>query len=148
MPAPHRAEQEPAPTEAVAANADSQTADTQFTEVQQEEPVADMGPEAPDMTPVREQTPVAISTLTRTKYVAPKYPRAAERRNLSGWVDVVFTVDIDGSTKDIEIMGSEPGEVFVNSATRAVERWEFMPVEENGQIVEKRAGVRMMFAIE
>ena len=98
--------------------------------------------------PVREQTPVAISSLTRTKYVAPKYPRAAERRSLSGWVDVVFTVRIDGSVGDVEILNSEPGDVFVNSAIKAVEKWEFEPIIENDRYVEKRAGIRMMFAIE
>jgi protein TonB len=86
--------------------------------------------------------------LKRTKYVAPKYPRAAQRRNLSGWVDVVFTVTTDGSVKDVEIRNSEPGETFVNAATKAVQKWEFEPVIENGTIVEKLVGVRMMFALE
>lgn len=93
-------------------------------------------------------SPVAVSSLSRTRYVAPKYPRAAERRSQSGWVDVVFVVTTDGMTSEIEIIGSEPGDLFVNAATRAVEKWEFEPVIENGQLVEKRAGVRMMFAIE
>ena len=104
--------------------------------------------EAGEATPVGDQAPVAASTLTRTKYVAPKYPRAAERRNLSGWVDVVFTVTYDGTVIDIEVTGSDPGDTFVDAATRAVSRWRFEPVVENGEIVEKRAGVRMMFAIE
>jgi TonB family protein len=95
-----------------------------------------------------EQGPVPISTLTRTKYVAPRYPRAAERRSLSGWVDVVFTVRIDGSVGDIEVRESEPGDVFVNAAIKAVEKWEFEPVVENDRYVEKQAGVRLMFAIE
>ncbi len=95
-----------------------------------------------------EAAPVAVSSLKRIKYVAPKYPRAAERRNLSGWVDVIFVVATDGSVKDIEIRGSEPGDTFVNAAIRAVERWEFEPIVENGRSVEKRAGVRMMFALE
>jgi TonB family protein len=93
-------------------------------------------------------SPTAVSALNRIKYVAPKYPRAAERRNLSGWVDVVFTVDTDGLVKDVEVRGSEPGETFVAAAVRAVEKWEFEPVVEDGQAVEKRAGVRMMFALE
>ena len=80
--------------------------------------------------------------------MAPRYPRSAERRNISGWVDVVFTVRTDGSVTDVEIVGSEPGDTFVESATRAVEKWEFEPVVEDGQVVDKRAGVRMMFAIE
>ncbi len=92
--------------------------------------------------------PVSISSLTRTRYVAPKFPRTAQRRNQSGWVDVVFTVAMDGSVKDLEIKESTPEGVFDNAALRAVEKWEFEPVIENGVLVEKRAGVRMMFAIE
>ncbi|MDX1498839.1 MAG: TonB family protein [Woeseiaceae bacterium] len=92
--------------------------------------------------------PVPVSSLERKKYVAPKYPRAAERRGLSGWVDVLFTVSKDGSVTDIEIVGSEPGDIFVDAATDAVEDWEFEPVTDNGEPVEQRAAVRMMFAIE
>ena len=102
---------------------------------------------APSTTPAA-ASPAAVSSLKRIKYVAPKYPRAAQRRNLSGWVDVVFTVSADGSVKDIEIRNSEPGETFVNAATKAVEKWQFEPVVENGTIVEKLVGVRMLFALE
>jgi protein TonB len=98
--------------------------------------------------PVSEQQPVAISTLTRTKYVAPRYPRAAQRRGESGWVDIVFTVALDGTVKDVEARDSQPEGTFENAAIRAVEKWTFEPVIENGQAVEKRAGVRMMFALE
>jgi TonB family protein len=113
-----------------------------------EESAAPPPAEAAQTVSMRDETPVAASSLERTKYVAPRYPRAAERRNISGWVDVVFTVTLSGSVTDIEVVGSEPGDTFVESATRAVEKWEFEPVTEDGQVVEKRAGVRMMFAIE
>jgi TonB family protein len=92
--------------------------------------------------------PIAMSSLSRVKYVAPKYPRSAQRRNLSGWVDVVFTVTTEGTVEDIQIPNSEPGTTFVNAAVKAVEKWEFEPVAENGVLVSKRAGVRMMFALE
>lgn len=92
--------------------------------------------------------PVAtISSLSRIKYVAPKYPRSALRRNLSGWVDVFFTVATDGTVKDVIIRGSEPGDTFVKAATKAVEKWKFEPIVEDGTAVEKKAGVRMMFAL-
>jgi TonB family protein len=139
---------------AAAATADATPATDAGTDAEDAaEPVAEESAapppaEAAQAVPVREQAPVAASTLTRTKYVAPRYPRSAERRNISGWVDVVFTVTTSGSVTDIEVVGSEPGDTFVESATRAVEKWEFEPVTEDGQAVEKRAGVRMMFAIE
>jgi TonB family protein len=97
---------------------------------------------------VQSLQPAPVSSLNRIKYVAPKYPRGAERRNLSGWVDVVFVVTTDGSVKDISVRNSEPGDTFVNAATKAVERWEFEPVVENGALIEKLVGVRMMFALE
>ena len=90
----------------------------------------------------------AVSSLNRIKYVAPKYPRSAERRNISGWVDVVFTVTTQGTVADVEVRNSEPGDIFNNSAVKAVEKWEFEPVVENGLIINKRAGVRMMFALD
>ncbi len=102
----------------------------------------------PEPVDVRDQTPVAASTLTRTKYAAPKYPRAAQRRGQSGWVDIVFTVAVDGNVKDIEVMDSSPEGVFDNAAIRAVEKWAFEPVSDDGVLVEKRAGSRLVFALE
>jgi serine/threonine-protein kinase len=95
-----------------------------------------------------EQTPLPVSSLNRLKYVAPRYPRMAERRNLSGWVDIVFTVATDGTTKNIDIRGAEPDDVFIESAITAIEKWEFEPIMEDGIAVERQAGVRMMFALE
>ena len=92
--------------------------------------------------------PVAASSLNRTKYVAPKYPRAAQRRGLTGWVEVQFTVDVDGTVRNVSVVNSEPGLTFVNAAVKAVEAWEFEPVIENGVAIEKLAAVRMMFAVE
>lgn len=98
--------------------------------------------------PLQEEILVRVSSLNRVKYVAPKYPRVAQRRNLSGWVDVVFTVTLDGSVTDVEVPNSEPGDMFVNAAVRAVEKWVFEPIIDNGTVVEKKAGVRMLFAFE
>jgi len=116
-----------------------------------EEAVASIPIETPVREPVEAaiyQRPASISSLNRTRYVAPKYPRIAQRRNLTGWVDIVFTVATDGSVKDIVIRNSEPGETFDSAATKAVQKWEFEPVLENGSVIEMRAGVRLMFALE
>jgi TonB family protein len=137
------AEQRAAEAEQRAAAAqDPQPADTRNS------PAPGAAAEAAEDSAVDTTGMVAISDLTRTRYVAPKYPRAAERRSLSGWVDVVFTVTADGTTADVEVRNSEPDDIFVNAALRAVERWEFEPVLENGVPVEKQTGVRLMFALE
>jgi TonB family protein len=103
--------------------------------------------QAPAQSSINQQ-PMSVGSLNRTKYAAPKYPRSAQRRNQSGWVDVVFTVLRDGTVADIEVRASEPGKTFDSAAVKAVEKWEFEPVVENGSVVEKRAGVRLMFALE
>ncbi len=114
-----------------------------------EEGPAAMGPTVEDRAiSVRNSKPAGVSSLNRVKYVAPKYPRAALRRNLSGWVDVAFTVTFDGSVKDIDVPKSHPDEIFVESAIQAVEKWEFEPVLDNETIIEKRVAVRMLFALE
>ena len=98
--------------------------------------------------PTLNKQPAAVSSLNRIRYVAPKYPRSAQRRNQSGWVDVVFIVTTDGSVRSIEVRDSNPGDTFVNAAIKAVEKWEFEPIVENGFLIEKLVGVRMMFALE
>jgi protein TonB len=111
-------------------------------------PVIPAEPPAETRQPQKAEDPVAASSLQRTRYVAPKYPRAAQRRGITGWVDVAFTVDIDGSVTDITVRESDPGDTFVNAAINSVEKWEFEPVIENGVAIQKRAAVRMMFAIK
>ena len=91
---------------------------------------------------------VPVSRLTRTNYVAPKYPRAAHRRNLTGSVDVTFTVTTDGKIRDLSVLKSEPGETFDQAAIDAVGKWRFEPVVENGVAVEKRTAVRLAFTLQ
>ncbi len=136
-------------TDAVAAvvEAPSQAVDESVAEDTSEELLAAAAPQERATLP-EPLGAISVSSLRRTKYVAPKYPRAAQRRSLSGWVDVVFTVDIDGTVKDVAIRDSNPGDTFVDSATTAVEGWEFEPVIEDGVAISKRAAVRMMFALE
>jgi TonB family protein len=125
------------------------TATTEDPEMTAAQPGANAsGDEAAAQSTPPEPTPVPMSSLTRTRYVAPKYPRAAERRGDSGWVDIIFTVAVDGTVKDAMVRDSMPEGVFDRAAVRAAEKWEFEPVIEDGLVVEKRAGVRMMFALE
>jgi len=91
---------------------------------------------------------VAVSQLTRTNYVPPEYPRGAQRRNVSGSVEVTFTVTTDGKVRSPSVLRSEPGETFDEAAIDAVTQWRFEPVIENGVAVEKRTAVRMAFNLE
>ena len=97
--------------------------------------------------PVEDEV-VSINSLTRTNYVAPKYPRAALLRELSGSVDVGFTVGTNGTVTDVAVLRAEQGKTFNRAAIRAVEKWRFEPVIENGVAVEKRTVVRLLFDME
>jgi TonB family protein len=86
-----------------------------------------------------------ISALTRTNYVAPEYPRSAQRRNLSGTVDLMFTVSTIGTVTDMTVLRAEPEGTFNEAAMNAVAKWRFEPVIENGVALEKRTAVRLTF---
>ena len=137
-----------APTAVAANTAAEEQASTQRVSAQGEtaDLAADTAPAPTATTPPI--VPIAASALNRTRYVAPKYPRAAQRRGLTGWVEVEFTVDVDGSVKSVSVIASDPGVTFVSAAVNAVEKWEFEPVIENNNAVQKRATVRMMFAVQ
>lgn len=84
----------------------------------------------------------SISELGIERYVAPEFPRSAQRRGLTGFVDVAFDINADGSTGGIEIVQSEPGNVFNDSAIDAVRQWRFEPRPDS-----LRAIVTLRFAI-
>lgn len=73
---------------------------------------------------------MSLQELGITEYVAPDYPRGALRRNVSGMVEVRFIVNVDGSTESVEVLHSEPGDLFSRSAVEAVSQWRFEPREE------------------
>ena len=89
-----------------------------------------------------------ISSFTRTNYVPPVYPRGAQRRNISGAVELEFTVDTNGAVTDIQVLSSVPGDTFNQAAMDAVKKWRFEPVVENGRPVGKRTAVRLSFDLQ
>jgi serine/threonine-protein kinase len=91
---------------------------------------------------------VGVNTLNRTRYIAPKYPRNAMRREITGFVDVSLTVGSDGRVYNVTVLNADPGGTFDAAAIEAVQQWRFEPVVENGQVVEKRTAVRMAFEIQ
>ncbi|HEU4529784.1 MAG TPA: TonB family protein [Steroidobacteraceae bacterium] len=90
---------------------------------------------------------VAANLLEREKQVAPRYPALAERRGVEGWVELEFTIGIDGAVKDMVIMGSEPQGVFDAAARQAVSQWIYRPILRNGRVVEQRARLRLRFDV-
>ena len=91
---------------------------------------------------------VQVSDLVIVNSAAPRYPQRALERDVSGWVDVHFTVTLRGETTDIEIFDSEPRAIFDRAAMKAVEQWTFEPVEFRGQIISQRSATRLVFVLE
>lgn len=88
------------------------------------------GPEAVTTPADSETRRISLRELGITEYVAPEFPRGALRRNISGMVEVRFVVNVDGSTESVEVLHSEPGDIFSESAVDAVNQWRFEPREE------------------
>ena len=72
-----------------------------------------------------------------------KYP--SDAKGVSGWVDVEFNVNVDGSTSSAEVVDSNPKGVFDDAAMHAIHTWVFTPYTENGVRSRKRIRMRIQF---
>lgn len=94
------------------------------------------------------QRVMQISDLTRVNTEPPKYPRRAIQLDVSGWVDIHFTVTPQGNTTDVEIASFEPSDIFNTAAVKAVEQWQFEPVQYRGQVISQRVATRLSFELD
>jgi protein TonB len=91
---------------------------------------------------------VDAGTLERLRYVAPEYPLKARDNGTSGWVDLAFDVEPDGSVTHVAVLSSDPKNVFDNAAIEALRRWRYRPVQRDGHAVEQRARQRIRFTLK
>ena len=91
---------------------------------------------------------VSASSMTRTRYVAPKFPPDASQRGIDGWVDLQFLVNTDGSVGELMIVGAQPVGIFEKAALDAVRHWRYQPLMRDGQPATQRARVRLRFAMQ
>jgi len=95
--------------------------------------------------PAQVPAPLESASLERIYYVAPAYPKAAEKDGLSGKVRVRLTVGTNGRVKAAEIVSSTPAGVFDQSVMSAVIRWRFKPAQVGGRAVESTTVVSVVF---
>lgn len=69
------------------------------------------------------------------KRVSPEYTEAMLLSRKIGWVDVMYGVGTDGTTRNHSIIYS-PDKTFSESVLNAVKRWQFEPATVNGKPVE------------
>ena len=80
--------------------------------------------------------------------IPPTYPKRALRSGIEGVVTVEFTITIDGSVKDAEIIEAVPPNIFDKSVLRAISKWKFNPDMVDGKPVEKRARQDIKFTLK
>ena len=96
----------------------------------------------------RESAKVVPTTeLKRRNSVAAEYPRRAEERGISGWVEVQFTVTPTGETAEIVVAESEPGSIFDEPAIEAVQQWLFEPRQFRGRPIAQKSRARLVFKL-
>ena len=125
-----------------------------------EPPFENMGPPAPinrapeplpsEIGPAAPAGPrlVSLSKLNFDRYIEPRFPRRVPAKLDEGWVLIQFDVTTEGRTTNIRILESEPAETFDEAAVKAISRWRFKPPRINGESIEARSRVRLVFRRE
>jgi protein TonB len=81
--------------------------------------------------------------------VSPIYPPRATERGIEGYVVVRYTIAVNGTVKDPEVIDSKPSRIFDRAAIRAVKKWKFKPKIVDGEAVEQPGKViRFPFELE
>lgn len=78
----------------------------------------------------------------------PRLPGAIWIQDLEGWVDVEFTVALDGTAHSPRILESSIDGVFDRATLEAVASWRFEPATINGRPVEASHEIRQSFYFE
>lgn len=94
-------------------------ASTQTTQATQGTPQL---PAPPDATPRIVQAP-RVPRLVQD--AQPRYPLPALRARIEGQADVAFTIQPDGSVRDVRLVSSTPSGMFDASALAVAQRWRF-----------------------
>lgn len=77
----------------------------------------------------------------------PRYPPDAFRSRIEGWVEIDYTVDESGATRDLAVVASSPKGVFDAAAMEAVASWRYLPRVVNGRPVRERTSVTLRFNV-
>lgn len=102
-------------------------------------PPASTRPEMPKME--------IATNLVPTTRIEPVYPPRALRAGIEGAVTAEFTIDTNGSVKDIDIVKAEPPNVFERAVITAIKKWKFSPQIVDGKTVERRARQEIKFTL-
>jgi periplasmic protein TonB len=88
------------------------------------------------------------TNLVPTRKIEPVYPPRALRAGIEGNVIAEFTINTDGSVKDVEIVNADPPDIFDRSVITAIKKWRFVPEYAGGKAIEKRARQEIKFTLQ
>ena len=92
---------------------------------------------------------VSADALERLRYTAPEYPARARASGTTGWVNLAFDVEPDGSVTHIaRPRRRTEGRLRCRTAVSAVRRWRYRPAERDGHPIEQRAQLRIRFTLQ
>lgn len=81
--------------------------------------------------------------------IQPDYPVQARQKKIEGWVEVKFTVGIDGSVRDPVVIAAEPEAIFDRAAIQAIKGWKYNPKIADGKPVERvDMKIRLQFQLK
>jgi TonB family protein len=100
----------------------------------------------PPVSEARDPNSVAAVILQRVYSVDPEFPEIAREQDLTGFVDLEFTVRADGTVTDVNVLKAQPRGVFEKAAVDAVSKWRYRPIERDGLPINEHARLRLNFA--
>lgn len=78
----------------------------------------------------------AVDVMPRARrQAAPRYPKGARQRGVTGFVRLSIFVDEGGAVAKVRVLDAKPSGVFEQAATQAVQGWEFEPGQYEGSSV-------------
>ncbi len=77
----------------------------------------------------------------------PRYPSSAKRKGIELEVMVEFTIDKSGFVRDIQFESKSKVNYFRNAIRNAMDKWRFLPAEENGTAVESKMSKIFSFSL-
>ncbi len=81
--------------------------------------------------------------------IEPRYPARALQREIEGWVLLEFSISPAGTVVNAFVVDSEPPRTFDRAALRAVLRWKYKPMVENGvAIIRHGVNIVLTFVLE
>ncbi len=82
------------------------------------------------------------------KEIRPTYPETARRQGIQGSVVLQLKIDQFGAVRDLEVIESDPPEVFDEVSLKAFESARFQPAMRDGRPVRSLVRIRVMFELD